>query len=118
MPSLKEYIVRKGSLPACITASFAFYIAFYNGQELTADGLVASRKNGTYTVKDDAAVLDFFFAHKDDSAKDLVHAVCSNVSFWGEDLSALEGFEDAVTACLEDIRIKGAYEVMKDIIKK
>lgn len=44
MPSLKEYVTRRGSLPACITASFAFYIAFYNGQELTADGLNASRK--------------------------------------------------------------------------
>ena len=39
MPSLKEYIKRKGSLPASITASFAFYIAFFNGHTLTEDGL-------------------------------------------------------------------------------
>ena len=118
MPSLKEYVIRRGSLPACITASFAFYIAFYNGQELTADGLNASRKNGTYTVKDDADVLEFFYSHKDDSAKDLVHAVCTNTSFWGEDLSTIDGFEHAVTTCLEEIRTKGTYEVMKEIIKK
>ena len=118
MPSLKEYVTRRGSLPACITASFAFYIAFYNGQELTADGLNSSRKNGTYTVKDDADVLEFFYSHKDDSAKDLVHAVCTNISFWGEDLSTIDGFEHAVTTCLEDIRTKGTYEVMKEIIKK
>ena len=118
MPSLKEYVTRRRSLPACITASFAFYIAFYNGQELTADGLNASRKNGTYTVKDDADVLEFFYSHKDDSAKDLVHAVCTNISFWGEDLSTIDGFEHAVTTCLEEIRTKGTYEVMKEIIKK
>ena len=118
MPSLKEYVTRRGSLPACITASFAFYIAFYNGQELTADGLNSSRKNGTYTVKDDADVLEFFYSHKDDSAKDLVHAVCTNISFWGEDLSTIDGFEHAVTTCLEEIRTKGTYEVMKEIIKK
>ena len=115
---LKEYVTRRGSLPACITASFAFYIAFYNGQELTADGLNASRKNGTYTVKDDADVLEFFYSHKDDSAKDLVHAVCTNISFWGEDLSTIDGFEHAVTTCLEEIRTKGTYEVMKEIIQK
>ena len=118
MPSLKEYVARRGSLPACIAASFAFYIAFYNGQELTADGLNASRKNGTYTVKDDSDVLEFFYSHKDDSAKDLVHAVCTNISFWGEDLSTIDGFEHAVTTCLEEIRTKGTYEVMKEIIKK
>ena len=69
-------------------------------------------------VLDDADVLEFFYSHKDDSAKDLVHAVCTNTSFWGEDLSAIDGFEYAVTTCLEDIRNKGAYEVMKEIIQK
>ena len=113
MPSLKEYIKRQGSLPACITASFAFYIAFFNGHTLTEDGLVASRKGNDYTVKDDKNVLEFYLAHKDDSVEDLVHAVCTNTNFWGEDLTALEGFETAVCNYLTQIREKGTYEVMK-----
>lgn len=116
MPSLKEYIKRQGSLPACITASFAFYIAFFNGHTLTEDGLVASRKGNDYTVKDDKNVLEFYLAHKDDSVEDLVHAVCTNTGFWGEDLTALEGFETAVCNYLTQIREKGAYEVMKSLL--
>ena len=116
MPSLKEYIKRQGSLPACITASFAFYIAFFNGHTLTEDGLVASRKGNDYTVKDDKNVLEFYLAHKDDSVEDLVHAVCTNTDFWGEDLTALEGFETAVCNYLTQIREKGTYEVMKSLL--
>lgn len=116
MPSLKEYIKRHGSLPACITASFAFYIAFFNGHTLTEDGLVASRKGNDYTVKDDKNVLEFYLAHKDDSVEDLVHAVCTNTGFWSEDLTALEGFETAVCNYLTQIREKGTYEVMKSLL--
>ena len=116
MPSLKEYINRKGTLPACITASFAFYIAFYNGHTLTEDGLTASRSGNDYTVKDDKAILEFYAAHKDDSVEDLVHAVCTETEFWGEDLTELEGFEAAVCQYLTQIREKGAYEVMKSLL--
>lgn len=116
MPSLKEYINRKRTLPACITASFAFYIAFYNGHTLTEDGLTASRSGNDYTVKDDKAILEFYAAHKDDSVEDLVHAVCTETEFWGEDLTELEGFEAAVCQYLTQIREKGAYEVMKSLL--
>ena len=113
MPSLKKYVERKGTLPACITASFAFYIAFYNGYAMSEDGLTAKRAANEYTVKDDKAVLEFYLAHKDDSAADLVHAVCTNTSFWGEDLTQISGFEAAVCNYLTQIRENGAYEVMK-----
>ena len=113
MPSLKKYVERKGTLPACITASFAFYIAFYNGYAMSEDGLTAKRAANEYTVKDDKAVLEFYLAHKDDSAADLVHAVCTNTSFWGEDLTQISGFEAAVCNYLIQIRENGAYEVMK-----
>ena len=87
MPSLKGYLKETGKLPSCITASFAFYIAFFRGEKLTEDGLVGMRNGTEYMIKDDQAVLDFFFAHRNDSAKDLAHTVCTNEQFWGEDLS-------------------------------
>ena len=117
MPSLKGYVELKKELPACITASFAFYIAFFNGQELTDEGLVGTRGDNTYLIKDDKAVLGFYAAHKDDSVEDLVHAVCTNEDFWGEDLSAIDGFEAAVAFYLADIRENGTYEVMKKLVK-
>ncbi len=117
MPSLKEYIKRTGSLPACITASFAFYIAFYNGHTLTEEGLVASREGNDYTVKDDKSVLEFYYEHRNDSVEELVHNVCTNTDFWGEDLTALDGFEAAVCQYLTAIRNEGSYAVMKSLLK-
>lgn len=115
MPSFKGYVEKTGELPKCITASFAFYIAFYHGMNLTEDGLVASRPaRDEYTVKDDKPVLQFFYDHKDDDAETLAHAVCSNTDFWDEDLSKIPGFESAVTGYLKAIEEKGAYAVMKD----
>lgn len=116
MPSLKEYVKRKGALPKCITASFAFYIAFFSGHTLTDEGLIAEREGNTYTVKDDKAVLQFYYKHREDSAEKMVHAVCKNTEFWGEDLTEIEGFEAAVCGYLEQIQKEGSYSVMKSLI--
>ena len=116
MPSLKGYLKKTGSLPACITASFAFYIAFYRGQDLTEEGMKAIRGADTYIIRDDRFVLEFFDAHKNDGTAALVHAICANKEFWGEDLSLLPGFEEAVTGYLKTMEEKGAYEVMKGLL--
>ena len=106
MPSLKGYYEKTGKLPECITASFAFYLAFYKGLRLEEDGLVASRGANEYMVKDDRPILEFFAAHRDDATEDYVHAVCSNPDFWGEDLSQLPGFEEKVCQYLSAIEKK------------
>lgn len=117
MPSLEGYVSKFNKLPKCITASFAFYISFYRGTELTDAGLVAKRPNGdTYTISDDRAVLEFYYAHKEDSAKDLVHAVCTNTEFWGKDLTEIPGFEAEVAAIVENIEAHGTYEEMKNCL--
>lgn len=114
LPSFKGYVEKFQTLPKCITASFAFYIQFYRGKELTDAGLVAMRPAGnSYTVSDDRFVLEFFHDHREDSAEELAHAVCTNLDFWGEDLSLIPGFETAVVETLKDIETRGAYEVMK-----
>lgn len=116
LPSLKAYADRTGELPLCLTASFAFYLAFYRGTELTEAGLAAVRPNGeVYTVSDDRNVLSFFAAHKDDREEEYVHAVCANEGLWDMDLCSLPGFEAAVTDMLKKIRRDGTYQVMKSV---
>ena len=111
MPSFLEYIEQNGTLPACLTMSFAAYIAFYSNdvQELTDAGLVCKRPKGnTYTVSDDRWVLEFYYAHKDDDIPALVHAVMTNEQMWGRDLTQIPGFEDATVNNLAMIRAQGA----------
>lgn len=111
MPSFLEYIKVKGELPACLTMSLAAYIAFYSNdvQGLTDAGLVCRRPAGNeYVVSDDRWALEFYYAHKDDSAEELVHAVLSNTQMWDQDLTEIAGLEAAVTAGLNKIRTEGA----------
>lgn len=111
MPSFLEYIAANGRLPACLTMSFAAYIAFFSNdiQQLNAQGLVCRRSAGnTYTCSDDRWVLEFYDAHKDDSVEALVHAVMKNEQMWGQDLTAITGFEEATVANLKKIREQGA----------
>ena len=111
MPSFLEYVQAKGKLPTCLTMSFAAYIAFFSNdiQELNESGLVCRRSAGnTYTCSDDRWALEFYYAHKDDSVEDLVHAVMTNQQMWGQDLTAIPGFEAATVANLKLIRTEGA----------
>ena len=111
MPTFLDYVNEKGELPACLTTSFAAYVAFYSNeiQELNEKGLVCRRPKGNdYTVSDDRWVLEFYFAHRDDSPEDLVHAVMTNTEMWGQDLTEVDGFEAAAVRILKQIRAEGA----------
>lgn len=111
MPSFLEYVELKGQLPACLTMSFAAYIAFFSNdiQELTDAGLVCRRPKGnTYVCSDDRWALEFYYAHRNDSVEDLVHAVMTNEQMWGQDLTQVPGFEAATVGNLKKIREEGA----------
>ncbi len=111
MPSFLAYVEENGQLPPCLTMSFAAYIAFFSNdiQELNDGGLVCRRPNGdVYTCQDDRWVLEFYYARKDASVEALVHDVMVNEKMWGQDLTAVPGFEDATVKNLELIRKQGA----------
>ena len=111
MPSFLEYIEKPGKLPKCLTMSFAAYIAFFSNdiQELTDAGLVCRRPKGnTYVCSDDRWALEFYWEHRGDTPAELVHAVMTNQKMWGQDLTAIPGFEAATVENLTLIREKGA----------
>lgn len=111
MPSLLEYVEKNGTLPTCLSMGLAAYIAFYSNdiQGLTDKGLVCKRSAGNeYVVSDDRWVLEFYNAHKDDDIPTLVHAVMTNEQMWGQDLTAVPGFEEVTVKNLTKIRTEGA----------
>lgn len=119
MPSFLEYVEKFGKLPAVLTMSFAAYMAFFSNdiQRREEDGLVCKRPAGNeYKVQDDAFVLDFYFAHKDDDVKTLVHAVMTNTEFWGQDLTEIAGFEEATVKNLALIREQGAKAAYASVL--
>ena len=116
MPTFLDYVQEKGELPACLTTSFAAYIAFYSNEpgELTEKGLVCRRPAGNeYTVCDDRQVLQFYWDHRDDSPEELVHTVMANTEMWGQDLTEVPGFEAETVRILKQIRADGALAAYK-----
>ena len=107
MPSFLGYIENEGKLPAHLTFSLAALMAFYTGTEIRDKALIGHRDGAEYNILDDAAVLEFFAANSSKDAAEFAHAVLSNVDFWGQDLSAITGLDEAVSTYLNDIRIMG-----------
>lgn len=113
LPSFKGYVDKYGKLPKCITASLAFYIAFYRGTRLDEEGLTGLRGGEEYTIKDDRFILEFYYAHRDDGSRAIAEAVLANKDFWGEDLTGYDGLVEEVAADLQVIEEQGAYELMR-----
>ncbi len=117
LPSLKGYREKYQKLPVCITASLAFYLAFYRGNRLDGSGFCGMRGEEAYRINDEQPILEFFYEHREADAETLVKAALSNRDFWGEDLTKLSGLSEAVTANLNVIEKQGAYELMKQCLK-
>lgn len=118
MPSFLGYIEKEGALPTHLTFSLAALMAFYTGSEIRDKALIGHRDGVEYNVLDDAPVLEFFAENSGKDAGEYVHAVLSNDSFWGEDLSAISGVEEAVTSYMTDIRTLGMRKAMEKNFSK
>lgn len=113
MPSLLEYIERKGELPAHLTFSIAALMAFYTGTEIRDKALIGHRNGQEYNIMDDMAVLEFFAANSSKASKEFTEAYLSNEGFHGRDLTKIAGLSEAVSAYLEDIRTLGMRKAME-----
>ncbi len=98
LPSILEYNKRKGNLPPILVFSLAALIRFYKGEW----------NEEKIPLNDSDDVLDFFKdAWNNHDKKNFVKKVLSNESFWGEDLSKVDGLIGRVEGDLE--RLNGKF---------
>lgn len=118
LPTIKEYVKRKGELPKILTFSMAAFIAFYCGKKKEDGSFAGVRAAGNeYPIADDQFVLDFFAEMTGKPASEIAHAVLTNADFWGGDLTAeIPGFESSVAASLEAIFTKGAKAAIEEVV--
>ncbi|MCQ2537832.1 MAG: tagaturonate reductase [Lachnospiraceae bacterium] len=107
MPSFLGYIEKFNKVPEHLCFSIASLCVFYTGSEIRDKALIGHRDGAEYNILDDAAVLDFFKNESGKDAKEFAHAVLSNEKFWDQDLSKLDGVEEAVVKYLSEIRSEG-----------
>ena len=108
LPSLLDYIKRKGQIPPVLSFSMAALIAFYRGIKLENGKLSGVRNGEVYSIQDDPHILEFFadlwssYGVSGDM-NDLVYKVLSNQELWEQDLTTLPNFLQSVTDNLNTI---------------
>ena len=114
MPSFLRYIDKTGTLPKHLTFSLAALMAFYQGTEIRDKALIGHRNGEEYNIMDDDAVLKYFAANSTKPSKEFAHGFLSNTTFFGQNLTQIEGLEDTVAAYLDEIANKGMRKTMED----
>lgn len=112
LPSLTEYLKRKGELPRKLVFSLAALIEFYKGK----------RGNEDIKLADDEHILELYknlWSECDGSEsglKTLVTRVLAYDRNWGMDLNEIEGLTQAVTDNLILIEKVGMKEAVKSVL--
>ncbi len=95
LPVIMKYVERLGAVPEHISLGFAAYLLFTRPLSRKQDKYYGEWRGQEYPIQDDFA--GYFFSKWDKlSPSELVHEVLSDTTLWGEDLSLLPGFEQAV----------------------
>lgn len=109
LPSLLEFEKKKGELPLHLTFAFACLLRFYDGEW----------KGSALPVKDDEQVVQrlkkIWELH---SYREIVQETMKQTDFWGEDLTKVEGLQEATASALELIDTKGIKEGYKLFAEK
>lgn len=99
IPVLLEFYKRFNTVPVRMAMGFAAYILFMKCSKQD-DGNYGGTLNGnTYEVQDEQAAY-FCQLWQDNNSEAVVAAVLANTALWGTDISALPGFEKAVSEWL------------------
>ncbi|MDR0386843.1 MAG: tagaturonate reductase [Treponema sp.] len=115
LPSLTGCFAKKGVLPPVLTFSLAALIAFYKGVNPAGREMTGSRNGEAYPIQDDEEVVKRFAAlyAASGGAGEIAAAVLASKDWWGEDLRAYPGLEDAVSAYLAAILETGIRPVIE-----
>ncbi len=122
LPSLQEYILRKGKLPEMLTFSLASLIAFYRGKAMGENCLLGARGTEEYRICDDMDILEAFQGYwsnykgtKGEIAS-IVVGVLGNTHWWGSDLNEVAGLGEKVSEQLFSITADGMETALKRVV--
>ena len=112
LPSLTEYLKRKGTLPKKLVFSLAALIEFYKGK----------RGNEDIKLEDDADILELYsklwsgFNGTKEELNKIATSVLAYEKNWGMNLNDIPSLTDEVTKYLESIEKLGIKEAIKIVL--
>ena len=111
--TLRDNIAR-GHFPRRIAFSLAALLAFYTGEDCEG-GYMGRRGDERYAIQDDVRVIATVRDACRLPAREYAHAILKRDDFWGEDMTAIPGLEDAVADGLNALRTHGMREALRMI---
>jgi tagaturonate reductase len=118
LPSVLGYEQKLGKAPKVLSFSIAALISFYKGKGIHDRKMTGNRNGVLYEIQDDETALHFFeeLHGKTNNPRELAHETLAHSAFWGQDISALTGLEDAVTLSLTNIQHNGMKKAIEDLV--
>jgi tagaturonate reductase len=114
LPSILEYVKRKGTVPEKLTFAMAALIEFYKGK----------RGEETIPLQDDQEILDFLqtswagYNGNPDSLFEFVFDILALKSIWKKDLNQIPGLTKAVARHLRNIESKGMRKALRNLVRE
>ncbi len=119
LPSLVAYHKKYRKLPKHLVFSLAALISFYEGTEFEGTALIGKRDGKPYLIQDSPEVLAKFASlYRTKDAQAISQAVLSDSSWWGEDLTLIEGLLERVAGNLGSIWKCGMKSALTELMKE
>ncbi|MBE6831794.1 MAG: tagaturonate reductase [Ruminococcaceae bacterium] len=118
LPTFRDQYQATGKPPKLLTFSFAALMAFYQSDKLEKQALIGTRNGESYEIHDDESVLKFFQCNSKKPVNEFVRAFASEASFWGEDLTKYNRFEEMVCGSLCDMLENGMAKAMEHVLSE
>jgi tagaturonate reductase len=116
IPVLVRYFEVFGAVPENIATGFAAYLLFMRSVKQQGNQYYASFNGKEYQLQDDHAA--YFFEKWQQPPQDFIKEVLQDVVFWGEDLSKLPGFSEAVQEKLQQMMEEGVRATILSLQSK
>ena len=117
LPVLLKHYENNETAPEAIALGFAAYIMFMKAATKKGDQYFGELNGQPYLIQDEQAAV-FYQRWAGLSTAALVQEVLKDSAFWGEELSLLPGFQQAVTDKLNLILNNGMKETVEAVLSK
>ena len=126
IPSLKDYVNQKNTLPLSITFALAGLIVYNRPVNIGSNDTISVglRSVEEYTIRDNDKVLLAFknawskFDGTNEGVSRLVTDILTNKEIWGEDLSVIPALSATVSSYLIEILENGMRECVEKLVNK
>ena len=112
IPILLKHYQQSSAVPEAFVLGFAAYLYFTKPVSVRDGKYFGDLAGASYYIQDDVAPV-FYKRWAELSPAALVKEVLRDSGYWGEDLSALPGFAEAVTTKLNELMKTGAKEMIE-----